>query len=61
LSRKSQLPAKKQAVPAKEMNDNDPNTSLKIFQPLFIIERSKNAKFVHYDAFIDHDGKYRSQ
>jgi hypothetical protein len=34
----------------------DPNTTPKNTQPLFIIERSKNANVVHYDARLSADG-----
>jgi hypothetical protein len=35
---------------------SDPNTIQKNIQPLFIIERSKNANVVHYDARLTADG-----
>jgi hypothetical protein len=59
---KQVIPAKptvgtKQAVAAKETKKTpDPNTIQKNTQPLFIIERSKNANVVHYDARLTADG-----
>ena len=55
-----QMEKKSDMAPAQMEKNQEPAGAQKKTQPLFIIERSKNANVVHYDAQLTADGKLDS-